>query len=383
MILRPVLREVLQSPFRSPFERGRGGFGLGQLFSAGQAGLWVEAAAPGSGTQYQDSAGTTPVAAVGDPLGKVIDKSGRGNHLAQATTTARPLLSARVNKLQKTDNLADPAWYNDGTNLAQLNVPVLPGVTYTFSFEAKRGSATGATYAVFDVSNGVFIKAATSYFADINSVDYTWVEYTFTAPVGCSYVNVYLDATSSGAGLSLRRPQLEASPSRTRYQWVNTPTDYDTAGFPFKWVFDGVDDGWATAPFAVGTLTAQMDAFVVVKRNSAAQGLLGFSITGGYFGVYAAGITTSTGYGTQSIFVNAVSVPDTRDALHAALTPGQWAVVEFRNLDLSSWTDVSIGNYANYALNGEIVAFVICPAQSDSQRAAIRKDLGKKVGLSL
>lgn len=40
---------------------------------------------------FQDDAGTTPVAANNDPVGKCNDKSGNGNHIAQATAGARPL----------------------------------------------------------------------------------------------------------------------------------------------------------------------------------------------------------------------------------------------------------------------------------------------------
>lgn len=41
---------------------------------------------------FQDSAGTTPVTAVGQPVGKILDKSGRGNHATQADAAKRPLL---------------------------------------------------------------------------------------------------------------------------------------------------------------------------------------------------------------------------------------------------------------------------------------------------
>lgn len=41
---------------------------------------------------FQDSAGTIPVTAVGQPVGKILDKSGRGNHATQATAAARPIL---------------------------------------------------------------------------------------------------------------------------------------------------------------------------------------------------------------------------------------------------------------------------------------------------
>jgi hypothetical protein len=41
-------------------------------------------------TLFQDSAGTTPVTASGQPVGKMLDKSGNGNHLLQATAASRP-----------------------------------------------------------------------------------------------------------------------------------------------------------------------------------------------------------------------------------------------------------------------------------------------------
>lgn len=43
-------------------------------------------------TMYQDSAGTIPVTGVGQPVGRVLDKSGRGNHATQSTSSKRPIL---------------------------------------------------------------------------------------------------------------------------------------------------------------------------------------------------------------------------------------------------------------------------------------------------
>lgn len=43
-------------------------------------------------TMFQDSVGTVPVTAAGQPVGLILDKSGRGNHAYQTTSAARPLL---------------------------------------------------------------------------------------------------------------------------------------------------------------------------------------------------------------------------------------------------------------------------------------------------
>lgn len=54
----------------------------------GANGLWVEAS--DLATLFQDSAMTTAVSANGNPVGAWKDKSGNGNHVTQATSTARP-----------------------------------------------------------------------------------------------------------------------------------------------------------------------------------------------------------------------------------------------------------------------------------------------------
>lgn len=61
-----------------------------RLFAAGEQGAWYDPS--DFSTLYQDSAGTTPVTAVGQPVGLLKDKSGRNNHASQSTTTARPTL---------------------------------------------------------------------------------------------------------------------------------------------------------------------------------------------------------------------------------------------------------------------------------------------------
>ena len=60
------------------------------LFSSGEQGLIYDPS--DFSTLFQDSAGTTPVTAVGQPVGKILDKSGNGNHASQLTSASRPVL---------------------------------------------------------------------------------------------------------------------------------------------------------------------------------------------------------------------------------------------------------------------------------------------------
>lgn len=65
-------------------------FSPASLFAAGEQGAWYDPS--DFSTLFQDSAGTTPVTAVGQPVGLMRDKSGRNNHASQATAASRPVL---------------------------------------------------------------------------------------------------------------------------------------------------------------------------------------------------------------------------------------------------------------------------------------------------
>jgi len=65
-----------------------GGFSPASLFEGGIAGAWYGPSY--LSTLFQDSAGTTPVTTAGQPVGRMLDNSGNGNHATQATAAARP-----------------------------------------------------------------------------------------------------------------------------------------------------------------------------------------------------------------------------------------------------------------------------------------------------
>lgn len=65
-------------------------FSPSNLFNGGEQGVWFDPS--DFSTMFQDDAGATPVTAVGDAVGLIRDKSGRGNHASQATSTKRPVL---------------------------------------------------------------------------------------------------------------------------------------------------------------------------------------------------------------------------------------------------------------------------------------------------
>ena len=59
------------------------------LFTSGEQGVFFDSS--DLSTMFQDRAGTTPVTADGQTVGKILDKSGRGNHATAPNDAARPL----------------------------------------------------------------------------------------------------------------------------------------------------------------------------------------------------------------------------------------------------------------------------------------------------
>jgi len=57
------------------------------LFANGEQGAWYDPS--DLSTLFQDSAGTIPVTADGDPIGLMLDKSGNGNHASQSVSAKR------------------------------------------------------------------------------------------------------------------------------------------------------------------------------------------------------------------------------------------------------------------------------------------------------
>lgn len=71
--------EVVPEPIWTPLD----------LFKGDKQGVWYDPS--DLSTLFQDAAGTVPVTANGDPVGKMLDKSGNGNHAVQTLSAARPV----------------------------------------------------------------------------------------------------------------------------------------------------------------------------------------------------------------------------------------------------------------------------------------------------
>ena len=97
MSVYPAALPTVRPAVRSAFEQGSSGGAasiIAGLFAQGQQGFWFPFTDFAS--LSQDSAGTLPYTALEQPVGRVLDRSGRGNHATQPTSTARGKVSAAV-----------------------------------------------------------------------------------------------------------------------------------------------------------------------------------------------------------------------------------------------------------------------------------------------
>ena len=292
MSIFPAVRPAVTPAVRGAFEQGSGGGAasiIAGLFAQGQQGFWLPFTDFASLTQ--DSAGTLPYTALEQPVGRVLDRSGRGNHASQPTSTARGVVSARVNLLQKTEDIGVSPWVAPGGLTLQAGARVSPTGDATMTLLTH--SVTGTTQYLQQVfacpastdlkmrvalaKNSASTMQVKVYNGGISvQLSAVFVSFALDVPIISSrsgvigeptltqgpndtwyldfFVNsgsysslgflIYPSSTNQagnavyvwGASASL------ASQSSLPYQRVTTPTDYDAVGFPKYLRLDGTDD---------------------------------------------------------------------------------------------------------------------------------------------
>lgn len=299
---------MFQPPGSIPFQPG-------QLFLAGEQGVWYDPS--DFSTMFQDSAGTTPVTAIEQPVGLILDKSGRNNHASQSTTTSRPILRNLYNLLQYTEDFSNAEWINtptavtkgtttgvrpDGTTgtIDTLTFPAVSGSNFSFVFQISNQKLLNVqcTFSVYaKVASGtalVFLNCedsssqptAGNFFASsAQTVTTEWQKLTLTGTRSSGSGNlaciIGFDTRANAAqkntapitiqvwGASL----VPANESSIPYQRVVTNTlgsgDYDTdvTKFPPYLFFDGLDD-WLQTGNINFSATDKMSVFAGVRKLS-------------------------------------------------------------------------------------------------------------------
>lgn len=165
----------------------RGGFNPRSLFAAGEQGIWLDPS--DFSTLFQDAAGTTPVTAVGQPVGKILDKSGRGNHATQATGASRPTLQQDSNGLYYLSF--------DGTDDGMLT----PSINFTGTdkmtvWAGAKASSAAANAMLFELSN--------TFGANPGSMAVLWPRLPYAVNFGLAGTGAASRSTSAAADTGLR-----------------------------------------------------------------------------------------------------------------------------------------------------------------------------------
>lgn len=349
-------------------------------FASSEQGMWYDPS--DLSTMFQDSAGTTPVTAVEQPVGRILDKSGRGNHATQATSTARPTLRNRYNLLTQTQDLTQAVWartnaapsaqgglgehklvptvasgvhgISNSTPLLSFSVITVEAKAAELSVIAIGESAQTGNFGSFNLSSGVALFSG----ARIKAVALAdgWWRLSFKvfdaalAAVGSFGIRVLPSNVSASnnpnsyawdgdgtSGILIRYPQVTQSSIAAAvfgassfvaetYQPVTTATSYDSDATKFPLASDyGPDDFVTTATGGGGTTGITLVAGVRLNTLGAARTI--WSDAG-----------TNTGYrlrinsSNQVVFEAGNGSGYTSAIVATALTLGERAVI-------SAWHD--------------------------------------------
>ena len=380
------------------------------LFASGEQGTWYD---PSDWTTlFQDSAGTLPVTAVEQPVGKILDKSGNGNHASQSTTTSRPILRNLYNMLTYTEQFDNAVWVPtnllefgsgsvanattspDGTQTADLLVPnntsgfhqmmynvginYVAGNSYTVKIYVQ--SAGYTTFTFVSGNNAIFPSSSVLTISNGTHVGDGWYLHSYTATaIASGSANIYFRiggaspyAGNGTSGIYIWGASLvPANEASLPYQRVvtNTPGtgvyDSDVTKFPVYLAFNGVESCLITGNINFSA-TDKMSVFAGVRKLSdAALGVVtelsaATSTNNGTFCIFAPGSILSDRYGWRSKGTIAAEPTATSSVYVAPSTviytglgniTGDSAILRLNSTQISVvTTDQGSGNFGNYPL---------------------------------
>ena len=261
MVIRPAIRSVFRpaiSSFAGLNVGGAPSFSPASVFSGGKvgalydSGLWQNTSSPTG--LWQDSGRTTPVTALGQPVGAIDDSSGNGFHLIQATAINRGTYSGTPSTFGS--NLVTNGDFASGAGWAA-------GSGWTIA--AGVASHTGATG---NLDTTVAFAANTLY-----RVTYTvsnWV----SGQIACQFIGGNaVTATYRGAnGTYVQYLRAETSNATLRFQSFGAfQMDIDNVevcavtayAAPYGVFHDNVDDIYTQS----GSFTLQLPAYCLLTAT--------------------------------------------------------------------------------------------------------------------
>ena len=329
-----------------------------------------------------------------------------GNHAAQGTAAAMPYVQARVNLLERTEEIDVSPWSTasaatiptnnglapDGTLTAdtlqanggdtlgrvQIAVPFTGDGEKCIAVYARAGTSTSSRFILRDNTLGVnrhdiFVtwtagvptlstNAGAGTLYALESFANGWYRIKFSATniiaANQNLLQLYADRVLGTGNVILWGAQAEDAAIPTTYQRVTTATDYADIGLPRYLEFDGVDDAMATQSVDfTGTDEMTVSAGVSSDNNSTqfiAEISANAASNNGTFGLWRASLIHNwRSKGTVDSFISGASTNSTSPLV---LTGRGDISNDFAELqrdgvqDASGSGDQGTGNYGNYSL---------------------------------
>ena len=384
----------------------RSGFSVRQLFSAGEVGVWYDPS--DLTTMFQDSAGTTPVTAVEQPVGLILDKSkglGLGAELVTngsefSTTTgwtqadANSVFTAVSGRLR----LTSP---NAAVALGYQVLTTVIGKTYNVSVTAYAGTGTCRVLVGITGGNGSLFSETAS------SVASRQVNIFFTATTATSYLQFTQSTATAGLYTEFDNISVRELPGNHATQATSTkrPVLKIDGNGKYYLKFGGVDDALATASIDF-TATDKMTVVAGVRKLSdATTGAIcelssAWATNAGSFALFASP-SSAAAYGHRSNgTLNSASdsitfsAPITNVITQTSAISGDSLVGRVNGTQTTtSASDQGTGNYGNYPLyigsrggtslpfNGHLYSLIVRGAQStDAQIVSAETYVNSKTG---
>ena len=362
-----------------------------RLFERGQLGGVLDA---GNRAAVQTATG---VGALNGAIDVLLDKTA---NLANATgsTTARPVLNGRVNRVDTSHNLANWTRTGNGGAVAPVVTPnagLAPDGTMTATrvdFDCVNVASSAAESRILHnvdsldtaelLRTSIWLKAATP--ADVGkqvrivhsntASPYNGYQYTLTGdwvkidadPARTSlaitswYIATRGTYTQQTASVLVWRPDIRyRSSASLPYQEVRSATDYDTAGFPLGAKFDGTDDALSVASGGGSTTSWFFCASIRFEKRNVAQTL--FSDAG-----------TNTGYIVRINASNQVEVSAGNGTAYTTVTITTPALVLGDRIVITAWHDGT--NLYAQINDGDIASAAFATATAGSAGYTIGKD---------
>ena len=203
------------------------------LFASGEQGVWYDPS--DLSTLFQDAAGTIPVTTTGQPVRRMLDKSGNGNHLTALSDAARPVLQTDSNGRY----YLNFDGVDDKMSSANINATTHTQVLQSTGFNFTAGVTNTYLWTTGDGTLGSIAGTINLYFS--GSAPKTLVRGTVAASYS-GYLTQATELCSPGSNyiITTRHDLLGVGPAGIS-PYKNIYPDY-----PFTWIATGLSSQGGT-----------------------------------------------------------------------------------------------------------------------------------------